>query len=170
MKIIYLLSSIFLLILTGCSTTYNISQFSSREKFYESFNNFAKTKKVKVTLTNDSSFYVHEGAYILDDSLKFYNNSRLESTKISSDNIKSISNNNRWLGALSGSLIAFVTGAGTGYIAGFILGVITYNSGPPHPNLADQHVGAEIVGGGFAIIGGVIGYLIGDNVIYIFKQ
>ncbi len=170
MKFIFLLLLFFAAIFIGCSSTYKISKFSSRKKFYASFNNFAKTKEVKVTLTNDSSFYVNEGAYILEDSLNFYNNSRLESTKILSDNIKSISNKNRWLGALSGSLSAFFSGAVIGYIGGFILTIITYNDGSPNPSLADQHVGAEVVGGGFAIIGGVIGYLIGDNVTYVFKQ
>ena len=43
MKIIYIISSIFFLILTGCYSTYKVSDFSSRDKFYEDF----KDEKLK---------------------------------------------------------------------------------------------------------------------------
>ncbi|MHB8337527.1 MAG: hypothetical protein ACYDEE_08930 [Ignavibacteriaceae bacterium] len=69
MKIIYLLSSIFLLILTGCYSTYNVSDFSSRDKFYEDFDKSVNDKAVKVTLMNDSSFTIDNGAIIIRDTL-----------------------------------------------------------------------------------------------------
>ena len=69
MKIIYLISSIFLLTLTGCSTTYKVTDFSSRDKFYGDFNNFARNKNVKVTFTNDSSFSLTNSAEIANDTL-----------------------------------------------------------------------------------------------------
>ena len=69
MKIIYLLSSIFLLILTGCYSTYNVSDFSSRDKFYEDFDKSVNDKAVKVTLSNDSSFFMSNGAAIENDTL-----------------------------------------------------------------------------------------------------
>ena len=71
MKIIYLISSISLLILTGCYSTYQVSDFSSRVKFYEDFNKSVIEKDVKVTLSNDSSFFMSNDAAIENDSLYF---------------------------------------------------------------------------------------------------
>ena len=71
MRIIYLISSIFLLTLTGCSTTYKVTDFSSRDKFYGDFNNFARNKNVKVTLSNDSSFSLTNSAEIANDTLYY---------------------------------------------------------------------------------------------------
>ena len=71
MRIIYLISSIFLLTLTGCYSIYNVSDFSSRDKFYEDFNNFARNKNVKVTLSNDSSFSLTNSAEIANDTLYY---------------------------------------------------------------------------------------------------
>ena len=71
MKIIYLISSISLLIFTGCYSTYQVSDFSSRVKFYEDFNKSVNDKTVKVTFTNDSSFFMSNGAAIENDSLYF---------------------------------------------------------------------------------------------------
>lgn len=56
-------------LIIGCTSTYKISSFSSKDKFYEEFNNFAKNKNVKVILTNDSSFSVSNGAEIWNDTL-----------------------------------------------------------------------------------------------------
>ena len=71
MKIIYLISSISLLIFAGCFSTYQVSDFSSRDKFYEDFNKSVNDKTVKVTFTNDSSFFMSNGAVIENDSLYF---------------------------------------------------------------------------------------------------
>ncbi|MHB8579539.1 MAG: hypothetical protein ACYDA4_06725 [Ignavibacteriaceae bacterium] len=46
-----------------------MSDFSSKEKFYGDFNNFARNKNVKVTLSNDSSFSLTNGAEIANDTL-----------------------------------------------------------------------------------------------------
>ena len=75
MKIFYLIATIFLLTLTGCSSTYKVSDFSSKDKFYEDFNNFTNKKTLKVTLNNDSSFIINKGAMISNDSLTYANNS-----------------------------------------------------------------------------------------------
>jgi hypothetical protein len=69
MKIFYSLISVILFLIIGCTSTYKISSFSSKDKFYEDFNNFAKNKNVKVILTNDSSFSVSNGAEIWNDTL-----------------------------------------------------------------------------------------------------
>ncbi len=68
MKIIYLASTIFSFILVGCSSTYTSSDFSSKQKFYDDFNNFAASKSLDVELTNDSTISVNNG-FILDDTL-----------------------------------------------------------------------------------------------------
>ena len=69
MKIIDLLILLLSLLIIGCSSTYKISNFPSKDKFYEDFNKFAKDKSVKVTLVNDSSFYVENGAQIKNDTI-----------------------------------------------------------------------------------------------------
>jgi hypothetical protein len=56
------------LFIIGCSSTYRISNFSSKEKFYEDFNKTAKDKNVKITLINDSSFSFNN-AQIINDSI-----------------------------------------------------------------------------------------------------
>jgi len=69
MKILYLISISIFLLFIGCSSTYRVSDFSSMYNFYDDFNNFAKNKTVKVTLTNDSSFNINDSAKIENDSL-----------------------------------------------------------------------------------------------------
>jgi hypothetical protein len=69
MKIFYFYIVAFSLILIGCSPTYKISDFSSKDKFYEDFNKSANEKAVKVTLSNDSSFFISNGAAIVNDTL-----------------------------------------------------------------------------------------------------
>ncbi|MHB8579540.1 MAG: hypothetical protein ACYDA4_06730 [Ignavibacteriaceae bacterium] len=68
-SIYYLITAFFSLVILGCSSTYAIKDFSSKEKFYEDFNNSVKYKNINVTLSNDSSFSVPYGAIISDDSL-----------------------------------------------------------------------------------------------------
>src|ERR1035437_9263046 len=60
-----LLSALFFM---GCST-YTIKDFPSKEKFYEDFNNSAKNKDVNITLINDSSFTIHDGVVLENDTL-----------------------------------------------------------------------------------------------------
>ncbi|MHB9013225.1 MAG: hypothetical protein ACYC49_13510 [Ignavibacteriaceae bacterium] len=91
MRIIYLISSIFLLILTGCYSAYKVSDFSSRDKFYEDFNKSANDKAVKVTLSNDSSFFVSNGAVIVNDTLcSLHSYTVSGNKKLSMNNIKNI--------------------------------------------------------------------------------
>ena len=69
MKTLFLILSGMSLLFIGCSSTYKVSDFSSKDKFYEDFNNFARNKNVKVTLLNDSTFSINNGAAIRNDSL-----------------------------------------------------------------------------------------------------
>jgi hypothetical protein len=68
MKIFYLSIPVLLLFLIGCSSTYKVSNFSSKDKFYEDFNKSAGDKTVKITLSNDSSFF-NINAEIVNDTL-----------------------------------------------------------------------------------------------------
>jgi len=72
MKNIYFAVVLSLLLFAGCSSTYRVNDFSSKEKFYNDFNNSFKTKEVKVTLINDSTFTASEGTIIKDSTLISY--------------------------------------------------------------------------------------------------
>ncbi len=80
------------LILIGCSSTYTVKDFSSREKFYENFNKSVANKNVKVTLMNDSSFNSRESTRIANDTLYFMSNLQTEK-KIPLSEIQSIKHN-----------------------------------------------------------------------------
>lgn len=67
-KILFILSCVFFFF--GCSSTYRITDFSSKEKFYKDFNSFAKNRNVNVRLVNDSTFSSPNGAIISNDSLR----------------------------------------------------------------------------------------------------
>lgn len=69
MKNIYSLFFLLALLLMGCSSTYTIKDFPSKERFYEDFNNSAKNKDVNVNLINDSSFAINDGIILENDTL-----------------------------------------------------------------------------------------------------
>jgi hypothetical protein len=69
MKILNLIVGFLTLILIGCSTIYRVSDFASKEKYYEDFNNFASNKHLKITLKNDSSFITQKGTKISNESV-----------------------------------------------------------------------------------------------------
>jgi hypothetical protein len=69
MKIFYILISLSSLLLIGCSSTYTVAGFPSRDKFYEDFNNSAGNKSLKIILDNDSTIFADDGARISNDSL-----------------------------------------------------------------------------------------------------
>lgn len=79
----------FFMFLIGCSSTYKITDFPSKDKFYADFNNSAKDKSLKVFLKNDSTITTYGGARISNDSLLFtIQVQKVE--KISKDKIKDI--------------------------------------------------------------------------------
>jgi hypothetical protein len=90
MKIFYLLIPVLSLYLIGCSSTYKVSDFPSRDKFYEDFNNSASDKTVKITLSNDSTF-TNNGVEIVNDTL-YCTNKKIENLnkKIFLSDIKEI--------------------------------------------------------------------------------
>ena len=81
--------SAFSLFLFGCSATYRIGDFSSKDKFYEDFNKSASSKSLNIILNNDNTFSAGSGAMILNDSLFFLVQSQRDE-KIKRDKIKDI--------------------------------------------------------------------------------
>jgi hypothetical protein len=73
MKIFYLLIPVFSLLLIGCSSTYKVTDFPSKAKFYADFNKSASNKTLKIKLSSDSS-YTYSGAEIVNDTLYCINN------------------------------------------------------------------------------------------------
>jgi len=69
MKKLFLAIAFFVVLFPGCSSTYTVTDFGTKEKFYEEFNNSFKEREVKVTLVNDSSFIVQNGIEINHDTL-----------------------------------------------------------------------------------------------------
>ena len=74
-KILFILYCVFFFF--GCSSTYRIADFSSKEKFYEDYNSFAKGKNVKITLLSGSSFYSQNTTQIINDTIFYYKDSAL---------------------------------------------------------------------------------------------
>lgn len=54
MKAVTVIIAICITLFTGCSLTYKVSDFPSKEEFYNSFNNSAKGRDAKITYNNDS--------------------------------------------------------------------------------------------------------------------
>jgi len=72
MKTIFLQIALFLMLFVGCSSTYRVNDFSSKEKFYNDFNNSFKSKEVKVTLINDSTFTADKGVVVKNNLVVCY--------------------------------------------------------------------------------------------------
>jgi len=86
-----LLLLLFILLYWGCSSTYRISDFSSKKNFYKDFNNSVKNKNLEVTLQNDSTFIIYNGAVIENDSLYSLNSFTISGfTKVALIDIRNI--------------------------------------------------------------------------------
>ncbi len=158
------------LLAAGCSSVYMPNSFTTKDKFYKDFNNFAKSRKLSLTLKSGAALYIDKGAYIKDSLLIYSAENGKGEISLPLNKIKSANYKNRLLGMLYGSVPAFAVGGGLGYAAGFYLSAVTRNSGPPHPrSLYDQHTGIELGGGTFALVGGIIGWIIGNNTSYVFN-
>lgn len=115
MKNLSLLIPIFIFFIAGCSSTYRVNDFSSKEKFYEDFNKSMHNKSVNVLLANNSSFISSGNVLISNDSLIFSNpNEKVMNILpvVQVKEISSISKRNNtltglWIGATFGFLISF---------------------------------------------------------------
>ena len=74
----------------GCSSTYTLKDFSSREKFYEDFNNFAADKNINIILINDTSITASYGGSISNDTLDAITNVQEIGKKLLKIEIKEI--------------------------------------------------------------------------------
>ena len=94
MKNIYLTGAFILIFFTGCSSTYKVTDFPAKEKFYEELNNSFKDKEAKITMINDSVLITHAGVEIENDTLysivhlEEKQNSRLALTDIENINYR----------------------------------------------------------------------------------
>ncbi len=162
-SILIALASVSSFISSGCSSTYRISDFSSKENFYSDFNNFARGKNLKVTLKSDSTIICNNGAEIKNDTLFFpLSESNITDDFMPLNKVKEINYKNHWLGIPS----MLITGTLLGFAAGYIL-----NSSIGVNNLNDNQAfyigwGSTVIG---TLIGSVAGYLIGYNYIYEFN-
>jgi hypothetical protein len=81
MKLGYLIIAVFV----GCSSTYKVTDYSSKEKFREDINSSIKDRDIIVT-TIDSSFTSSSGSVIIDDSLLIV--AKIQEEKISLNGVK----------------------------------------------------------------------------------
>lgn len=89
MKILYLAVALFpiLLIAIGCSSTYRVTDYPSKEKFQEDINSSIKDRDINVA-TVDSSFISSAGSEIKGDSLLTV--AKIQEEKISLKDVKDI--------------------------------------------------------------------------------
>ena len=91
MKLIYIIIVIVAISFLGCSSTYTIGDFTSKQKFYEDYNKFARDKNVKIMLDSDSAFYSNNITKIDNDTLYVLNSVTVKREfTISSNEIKKI--------------------------------------------------------------------------------
>ena len=70
MKLFYLTTAVLSLFIIGCSHTYEVSKYLSKEELYKEFNESARDKdELRITFTNDSSIFVYNGATIKNDTI-----------------------------------------------------------------------------------------------------
>ncbi len=87
MKYFYFPIPILFLFFIGCSTTYRISNYSSKEEFYKDINNTIKNRNTDI-VANDSLYTLSEGSKIKDDTL--YTIAKIKDEKIPLSDIREI--------------------------------------------------------------------------------
>ena len=153
----------FALTVLGCSSTYRVSDFSSKDKFYEDYNSSVKDKVVRVTMFNDSSLNAGEGTMIEDDTLIINLSNQSVPLKIPLSKVKTIKYKNNLLGAAIGIPI----GIPLGFVAGVVIGYWSNPSNKEGESKASYGIVDGLIAG--PIIGGIIGALLGYSYIYQFN-
>lgn len=159
------ISCLVLLLAAGCSSTYKITDFSSREKFYKEFNTFAKDKTLYACFRIDNSCVQIERAKLLNDTLYFFSTNDNKAIKILPINeIKEISYKNHWIGLP----IPIASGTAAGIIAGGMSAFIYDKIDKNDKNATDYDIfwGVTAVG---LITGGIIGWINGYTYVYEFN-
>jgi hypothetical protein len=91
MKSVYFLLSIISLIFVSCSSTYNVTDFKSKDEFYKDVNKNINGRIVNVTLTNHSTFTTDEnGAQVNGDFLSLTQYRVVQDTTIPRSQIEKI--------------------------------------------------------------------------------
>lgn len=154
MKIYYGVLFLLALILMGCSSTYTIKGFSSKDKFYRDFNGSADDKDLNITLLNDSLIQTTDGGILKQDTL--FTSSGAFPVNI----IKTVNYKNRlkstFYGCLGGVFVIGIAGAN-----------LLHNNISNLDFTTIQLVFLVPVAG--AIIGALTGYYMGWDIIYQFN-
>ena len=87
---ILLISFLFMLFFIGCSSTYRLTDFSTKENFYADFNKTVINKNINVALINDSTFSALSGSKIVNDTLYLILNRQNEKHLMPVSDIKKI--------------------------------------------------------------------------------
>jgi hypothetical protein len=140
----------------GCSSTYTIKDFSSKDKFYQSFNTSVKDHDMNITFTNDSLFEITGGGNLKQDTLYTLTNS------FPIETIKNI--NFRTKGGGRSILIGVLSGLATGLIA-----AVVYNKSHQREEDFDAVAYYFLFPPAGAVVGGIVGWFIGWNNIYQFS-
>jgi hypothetical protein len=152
MKYLYFLFLIFSLLFIGCSSIYTISNYSSKEKYYENINQSIKSRDFEIALTNDSLVTFIDGGVIKNDTLFSLLN------VLPMNTVKNISYKTKW----RSSTLGIIGGTVIGTITGIVIGK-SLSSKDDSGNQAAYYILGPPIG---ALFGGVIGWAIGWNTIY----
>ena len=155
---------LFVLVAAGCSSTYRVSNFSSKEKFYNAFNKFASNKEIVITLNNDSTFIAEGNTRVLNDTLVFSSTNKITHLqRLPVKDIKKISYKNHFTGAS----IGFLSGTSVGLITGLIgYGIIDKGNTQQDANKAGNFLTYSLAAGFTA--GVIWGWISGITTTYIF--
>ena len=168
MKLFYLTTAVLSLFIIGCSHTYEVSKYLSKEELYKEFNESARDKdELRITFTNDSSIFVYNGATIKNDTI-FLNDISLSkyNSQISVSQIKQISYNNHFKGAVPGFLLGTVGGGAIGATGWIYHPEDEGMGGTPRFNQST----ATIIGAIFGLFSGtMIGIVCGFNYYFLFN-
>ena len=172
-KLFYLSIPVVFLIFIGCSSIYNATEYTSIKKYYDDFNKSAEGNTLKVTLINDSSLVIPEGAKIKNDSIHLnyfpnYYPLKIKMTKnkfLPLTEVKQVINTNHYKGMAPG----IASGLFIGAIIGSTNLIFKYKEDGNHPG---TNTGANIFMGGLSgmVIGAIIGAIIGWDNIYQFNH
>jgi len=165
MKKTIFISSLILLLFIGCSSTYKISDFPSKEKYFEDFNVFANDKILNACFSNNNSCIQIERAKLLNDTLYFFSTIDNAVVKMLPLNeIKEISYKNHWTGLPIHLVIGTAAGIMVGGTSAFVYDKMDKND----KNATDYDIfwGVTAIG---LITGGIIGWINGYTYVYEFN-
>jgi hypothetical protein len=141
--------------LIGCSSSYTLSHYSTKDRFYRDFNNSVGDKDLKITLVNDSLYLTTGGGVIKHDTLYTPANA------FPVENIKTINYTN--------TLITTIFGVVIGGLALTIPATAILVNNVNAFNFASAFTYYSIAMLSGCVLGGITGSYIGWDVIYRFN-